>query len=144
MSSWCGVCVHSVHTRGTARVAEPVLAGARRYMPAEHLPGSYMTKAVDVYSFAMLTQVADEPVLVAGARRYMPAELLLGSYMTKAVDVYSFAMLMHELLTGAQLFEGMRQSQVRPSLIWFTHEHAQNNKQCRCPGCTVVGAQGEP
>ena len=42
----------------------------------------------------------------------MPAELLLGSYMTKAVDVYSFAMLMHELLTGSQLFEGMRQSQV--------------------------------
>ena len=33
--------------------------------------------------------------------------------MTKAADVYSFAMLMHELLTGQQLFEGMRQSQVR-------------------------------
>ena len=32
--------------------------------------------------------------------------------MTKAADVYSFAMLMHELLTGQQLFEGMRQSQV--------------------------------
>lgn len=32
--------------------------------------------------------------------------------MTRAADVYSFAMLMHELLTGQQLFEGMRQSQV--------------------------------
>ncbi len=36
--------------------------------------------------------------------------------MTKAADVYSFAMLMHELLTGQQLFEGMRQSQVGPSI----------------------------
>ena len=45
-------------------------------------------------------------------RRYMPAELLMEGKMTKAADVYSFAMLMHELLTGQQLFEGMRQSQV--------------------------------
>ena len=45
------------------------------------------------------------------AHRYMPAELLLGSYMSKAVDVYSFSMLMYELVTGTQLFEGMRQSQ---------------------------------
>ena len=45
--------------------------------------------------------------------RYMPAELLMEGKMTKAADVYSFAMLMHELLTGQQLFEGMRQSQVR-------------------------------
>ncbi len=44
--------------------------------------------------------------------RYMPAELLMEGKMTKAADVYSFAMLMHELLTGQQLFEGMRQSQV--------------------------------
>ncbi len=43
----------------------------------------------------------------------MPAELLMEGKMTKAADVYSFAMLMHELLTGQQLFEGMRQSQVR-------------------------------
>jgi serine/threonine protein kinase len=43
----------------------------------------------------------------------MPAELILGSYMSKAVDVYSFAMIMYELLTGSQLFEGMRQSQAR-------------------------------
>ena len=43
--------------------------------------------------------------------RYMPAELLMEGKMTKAADVYSFAMLMHELLTGQQLFEGMRQSQ---------------------------------
>ncbi len=42
----------------------------------------------------------------------MPAELLMEGKMTKAADVYSFAMLMHELLTGQQLFEGMRQSQV--------------------------------
>ena len=47
-------------------------------------------------------------------RRYMPAELLMEGKMTKAADVYSFAMLMHELLTGQQLFEGMRQSQVSP------------------------------
>ncbi len=32
--------------------------------------------------------------------------------MTRAADVYSFAMLMFELLSGQQLFEGMRQSQV--------------------------------
>lgn len=53
-------------------------------------------------------------------RRYMPAELLLGSYMSKAVDVYSFSMLMHELVTGTQLFEGMRQSQAcpRPAPAW--------------------------
>lgn len=35
--------------------------------------------------------------------------------MTRAADVYSFSMLMFELLIGAQLFEGMRQSQVRSS-----------------------------
>ncbi len=39
--------------------------------------------------------------------------------MTKAADVYSFAMLMHELLTGQQLFEGMRQSQVRAVTLAF-------------------------
>ena len=54
----------------------------------------------------------------------MPAELLMEGKMTKAADVYSFAMLMHELLTGQQLFEGMRQSQVRTCM-------------CKLPrGCT--------
>ncbi|BDA49710.1 probable mitogen-activated protein kinase kinase kinase 12 at C-terminar half [Coccomyxa sp. Obi] len=47
-----------------------------------------------------------------GTAAYMPAELLMEGKMTKAADVYSFAMLMHELLTGQQLFEGMRQSQI--------------------------------
>lgn len=42
----------------------------------------------------------------------MPAELLMEGKMTRAADVYSFAMLMFELLSGQQLFEGMRQSQV--------------------------------
>ena len=44
--------------------------------------------------------------------RYMPAELLLEGKMSKATDMYSFAMLMHELVTGKQLFEHTAQSQV--------------------------------
>lgn len=33
--------------------------------------------------------------------------------MTKAADVYGFSMLSWELFTGQQLFQGLRQSQVR-------------------------------
>ncbi|KAK9904772.1 hypothetical protein WJX75_002233 [Coccomyxa subellipsoidea] len=47
-----------------------------------------------------------------GTAAYMPAELLMEGKMTRAADVYSFSMLMFELLIGAQLFEGMRQSQI--------------------------------
>lgn len=41
--------------------------------------------------------------------------------MTKAADVYSFGMLMWEVVTGKKLFEGLRQSQVRPHLTQNTH-----------------------
>ena len=58
--------------------------------------------------------------------------------MTKAADVYSFAMLMHELLTGQQLFEGMRQSQVIPrvsaeALDQFSLTQAVNLSGTPCP-----------
>ena len=66
----------------------------------------------------------------------MPAELLMEGKMTKAADVYSFAMLMHELLTGQQLFEGMRQSQVSspvsaPVRFWWSPQRA-------CEACDAL------
>jgi hypothetical protein len=50
--------------------------------------------------------------------------------MSKAADVYSFAMMMHELLTGQQLFQGMRQSQV-PFLSTCMHVPAHSMQLSR-------------
>lgn len=74
------------------------------------------------------------------ACRYMPAELLMEGKMTKAADVYSFAMLMFELLTGNQLFESMRQSQVsfQPDLLFLQLHPTAGPRGCLLASTTIT------